>query len=192
MAKIPTRLLWIEHHHVDLKRNMMDHHVDEAAFEAHLVVGQNIARETLDRRWIQIGERRDGQTGQDESVILVPVTEEALRQEVVEATLAGTDQLRQHAREEAPVRPFQCTTPDLKVRPTSMGLQLVEDIPLVVAGVIGTGIEAEVHSWANEIVIFCHLAVGQEKILPLEIVIVIVDETWTLTARIARTDGSLM
>ena len=38
--------------------------------------------------------------------------------------------------------------------------------------------------------ISCHLAVAQEKILPLEIVIV--DETWTLTAMIARTDGSLM
>jgi hypothetical protein len=52
MARTLVRLPWTEHHHVDPKHSTMDHRVDEAAFEALLVAGQNIAtvRETLDLR----------------------------------------------------------------------------------------------------------------------------------------------
>jgi hypothetical protein len=79
-------------------------------------------------------------------VTSIPVTEEASHHEVVEVTLAGIDQLPQSAHGEAPARHFQYTILELKVLPISMALQLVEDMPVAVAEVIGTGIEVEVHS----------------------------------------------
>lgn len=148
VVRVLVKLLWTEHHHVARKRNMMDHHVDEAGSEAPLAADQSIetGREISDHQSTPRDEMRDGQSGKEEIVSSFPATVEVLCHEVVEATLAEIDQLHQCEYGEGLVKHSQLITQDLMVPPISMPLHIVGGIQVVVAEASGNEIEVEAPS----------------------------------------------
>jgi len=143
-----------------------------------------------DRQSIQTDEKKADRTGRGEIAISIPVSVEVLYRELAEVILPEIGRRRHCVRGEDPVRQSRYITPEPMALRTSMGHHLVEVMQAAVAEVNGIEVEAGARSWVNETATSCNLAVIRERTSVHDIAIV--DETWNLIARNARTDGSLI